>query len=97
VLDVELTSGRDGYAIQAPPGAIDIEQFRTLVAQARRQDDLEQRSKLLTDALGLWRGPALADVSTEEVRQRLYGGLEEERWVVGRPTLWLSTPLLYDV
>ncbi|MFF1823120.1 BTAD domain-containing putative transcriptional regulator [Kribbella sp. NPDC058245] len=91
VLDVELTSGRDGYAIQAPPGATDIEQYRTLVAQARRQDDLEQRSKLLTDALGLWRGPALADVSTEDVRQRLCGGLEEERWAAEE--LLLSTEL----
>ncbi|MFB6724787.1 BTAD domain-containing putative transcriptional regulator [Kribbella sp. NPDC056345] len=80
MLDVELTGGLDGYAIQAPPGSTDIEQFRTLVAQARRQDDLEQRSKLLTDALALWRGPALADVTTEDVRERLCAGLEEERW-----------------
>ncbi|MEU4287771.1 BTAD domain-containing putative transcriptional regulator [Kribbella sp. NPDC026596] len=80
VLDVELTSGREGYAIQTPLGTTDIEQFRSLVEQARRHDDLEQRSKLLTDALALWRGPALADVTTEDVRRRLCRGLEEARW-----------------
>ncbi|GAB3927789.1 BTAD domain-containing putative transcriptional regulator [Kribbella albertanoniae] len=91
LLDVELTSGREGYAIQAPAGSTDIEQYRTLVAQARQQDDLEQRSKLLTDALGLWRGPALADVTTEDVRQRLCGGLEEEHWAAEE--LLLTTEL----
>ncbi|GAA1681850.1 BTAD domain-containing putative transcriptional regulator [Kribbella yunnanensis] len=91
VLEVELTSGREGYAIQAPLGSTDIEQYRTLVAQARQQDDLEQRSKLLTDALGLWRGPALADVTTEDVRQRLCGGLEEEHWAAEE--LLLTTEL----
>ncbi|MEU4197593.1 BTAD domain-containing putative transcriptional regulator [Kribbella sp. NPDC026611] len=80
VLDVELTSGQAGYAIQTPPGSTDVEQFTTLVAQARMQDELERRSKLLTDALQLWRGPALADVTTEDVRRRLVGGLEEARW-----------------
>ncbi|MFC9692384.1 BTAD domain-containing putative transcriptional regulator [Kribbella sp. NPDC056951] len=91
MLDVELTGGRDGYAIQAPPGSTDIDHFRTLVAQARRQDDLEQRSKLLMDALGLWRGPALADVATDGVRERLCAGLEEERWAAEE--LRLSTQL----
>ncbi|TDD60781.1 hypothetical protein E1263_10050 [Kribbella antibiotica] len=91
VLEVELTSGPEGYAIQAPPGSSDIEQYRTLVAQARSHDDLDQRSKLLTDALHLWRGPALADVTTEDVRRRLCGGLEEEHWAAEE--LLLSTEL----
>ncbi len=90
-LEVELTSGREGYALKAPLGSTDIEQYRSLVAQARQQDDLEQRSKLLTDALGLWRGPALADVSTEDIRQRLCGGLEEEHWAAEE--LLLTTEL----
>jgi len=91
VLDVELTSGGEGYAIQAPPGSTDIERYRALVAQARQQEALEQRSGLLTEALGLWRGPALADVTTEDVRQRLCGGLEEERWAAEE--LLLTTEL----
>ncbi|MFB6724786.1 BTAD domain-containing putative transcriptional regulator [Kribbella sp. NPDC056345] len=91
VLDVELTSGREGYALMAPSGSTDIEQYRSLVAHARQQEDLEQRSKLLTDALGLWRGPALADVTTEDIRQRLCGGLEEEHWAAEE--LLLTTEL----
>ncbi|MFF0271301.1 BTAD domain-containing putative transcriptional regulator [Kribbella sp. NPDC004536] len=79
VLDVELTSGRDGYAIRSRPGQTDVEQFRSVVEQARRQDDLEQRSKLLADALALWRGPALADVTTDDVRRRLCRGLDEAK------------------
>ncbi|WP_132144445.1 AfsR/SARP family transcriptional regulator [Kribbella antiqua] len=75
--DVRLTSGSEGYAVL---GRTDIEEFTALVAQARRTDDLEHRSKLLTDALALWRGPALADVTTEDVRRRLCAGLEESRW-----------------
>ncbi|NUR94072.1 MAG: AfsR family transcriptional regulator, partial [Kribbellaceae bacterium] len=90
-LDVELTSGRDGYAIHSAPGQTDVEQFRSLVEQARRQDDLEQRSKLLTDALALWRGPALADVTTEDVRRRLCRGLDEEK--VAAQELRLTTEL----
>lgn len=78
--DVHLTSGSEGYAVQAPAGRTDIEQFNGLVAQARRTDDLEHRCKLLVDALSLWRGPALADVTTEDVRRRLCAGLEESRW-----------------
>lgn len=91
VLDVELTSGRGGYAIQSMPGQTDVEQFRSLVEQARRQDDLEQRSKLLMDALALWRGPALADVTTEDVRRRLCRGLDEAR--LAAQELRLSTEL----
>ncbi len=78
--DVRLTSGSEGYAVQAPAGRTDLEQFTGLVEQARQTDDLEQRSKLLIDALALWRGPALADVTTEDVRRRLCAGLEESRW-----------------
>lgn len=80
VLDVELTGGPEGYAVQVQAGRTDIQNFKDLVEQARRQGDLEQRAKLLSDALGIWRGRALADVATEDVRRRLCGGLEESRW-----------------
>ncbi|MFI7067742.1 BTAD domain-containing putative transcriptional regulator [Kribbella sp. NPDC050124] len=89
--DVRLTSGSEGYAVHAPHGRTDIEQFSDLVEQARRTDDLEHRSKLLADALALWRGPALADVTSEDVRRRLCAGLEESRWAAEE--LRLSTDL----
>lgn len=41
--------------------------------------DAAERNGLLRQALDLWRGPALADVASTELRQRLCAGLEEER------------------
>jgi hypothetical protein len=78
--DSKLVSGSHGYAIDAPTGRTDAELFAALVEQAKPLDDLEQRRKLLTDALALWRGPALADVASEDVRRRLCAGLDESRW-----------------
>jgi DNA-binding SARP family transcriptional activator len=45
---------------------------------ARRSDD-ESRITLLERALALWRGPALAAVTVEEVWLRLCRGLDEDR------------------
>jgi DNA-binding SARP family transcriptional activator len=78
--DSRLVSGPHGYAVEAPAGRTDIELFAALVEQAKPLDDLEQRRKLLVDALALWRGPALADVASEDVRRRLCAGLDESRW-----------------
>ncbi|ADB31760.1 transcriptional regulator, SARP family [Kribbella flavida DSM 17836] len=78
--DSRLLSGPHGYAVETPRGRTDVELFAALVEQAKPLDDLEQRRKLLIDALALWRGPALADVASEDVRRRLCAGLDESRW-----------------
>ncbi|MEV6284987.1 BTAD domain-containing putative transcriptional regulator [Kribbella sp. NPDC051770] len=78
--DSKLVSSPHGYAVDAPSGRTDVELFAALVEQAKPLGDLEQRHKLLTDALALWRGPALADVASEDVRRRLCAGLDESRW-----------------
>ncbi|WP_460652605.1 AfsR/SARP family transcriptional regulator [Kribbella endophytica] len=78
--DSKLVTGSLGYAIEVPTGRTDVELFAALVEQAKPLDDLEQRRKLLVDALALWRGPALADVASEDVRRRLCAGLDESRW-----------------
>ncbi|MGC4942159.1 BTAD domain-containing putative transcriptional regulator [Kribbella sp. DT2] len=78
--DSRLVNGSHGYAIEGAGGRTDVELFAALVEQAKPLDDLEQRRKLLTDALALWRGPALADVASETVRRRLCVGLDESRW-----------------
>lgn len=78
--DSKLVTGSHGYAIEVPTGRTDVELFAALVEQAKPLDDLEQRRKLLVDALALWRGPALADVASEDVRRRLCAGLDESRW-----------------
>jgi DNA-binding SARP family transcriptional activator len=42
-------------------------------------EDPVRRSAGLAEALGLWRGKPLEDVTTEEIRARLCAGIEEER------------------
>jgi DNA-binding SARP family transcriptional activator len=69
----------NGYLINIDPNAVDISRFDRLVKRARAADDLAERSRLLTDALSLWRGPAFADVEPPELRDRLAGHLDQQR------------------
>ncbi|MGW0825850.1 AfsR/SARP family transcriptional regulator [Streptomyces sp. NPDC002845] len=55
----------DGYALRVPYDAIDLLRFRNLVAAAetvRRDGGRERAAALLSDALGLWQQPPLADL-----------------------------------
>jgi DNA-binding SARP family transcriptional activator len=62
----ELIEGQPGgYRLTADPGAVDAVRFGRLVAQARDAEG-SRRVQLLRDALGLWRGPAMADVGLED-------------------------------
>jgi DNA-binding SARP family transcriptional activator len=53
-----------GYLIQVDPDQVDLFRFRRLVADARTAPDPEA-SALLSEALALWQGPALADAGGE--------------------------------
>src|SRR5207245_1903438 len=68
-----------GYLLRLEPGALDVHRFRALTAQAREMPDPRDRIALLTDALGVWRGPALADVRDEPFAVAAAGRLDEER------------------
>ncbi len=61
---LRLVRRAGGYLLDADPGAIDLHRFQRLVDQAGRPgtDDL-RRAALLDEAVALWRGPALADLS----------------------------------
>lgn len=74
---VHLVTRGTGYAIEVPPGAVDLDRFRQLVRQGRAAADPATRSAYLRQALSLWRGPALADVATGPVRTQLCAGLDE--------------------
>nr|WP_262401639.1 winged helix-turn-helix domain-containing protein [Actinomadura sp. CNU-125] len=50
-----------GYALAAAPDAVDAGRFAALLVRARDTADALARSRLLGDALALWRGPAFAD------------------------------------
>src|SRR5689334_10876450 len=53
-----------GYVLQVSPSDIDVNQFADLVEGARSAPPAEAAAQL-TRALGMWRGPALADFAGE--------------------------------
>jgi DNA-binding SARP family transcriptional activator len=67
-----------GYLIRVEPGELDLLRFEGLVAEAERSPP-ERRAALLREALGLWRGPALADLANEQFAQAEIRRLEELR------------------
>ncbi|MFI9379578.1 BTAD domain-containing putative transcriptional regulator [Kutzneria sp. NPDC052558] len=75
---MELAAQGTGYLLRCDPMAIDVHRFLALVAQARETTDDPARLKLLDEALGLWRGPVMADVAPA---QAFGAGLEEARLV----------------
>jgi DNA-binding SARP family transcriptional activator/tetratricopeptide (TPR) repeat protein len=76
---VELSRSPAGYTLVVDPGTVDAHRFTRYLDQARRAADPATRADLLHQALRLWRGPALADVASGELRERLCAGLEEQR------------------
>jgi DNA-binding SARP family transcriptional activator/tetratricopeptide (TPR) repeat protein len=88
---VALSRRGRGYAIDVDPMSVDAHRFESLLARARAIDIPEQRSEVLREALDLWRGPVLADVGTEIVRQRLGARLEEHRR--DAEELWITSEL----
>ncbi|WP_283137936.1 AfsR/SARP family transcriptional regulator [Rhizohabitans arisaemae] len=59
VADVILTRA-PGYQAQIPAGSLDVALFNQLLVQARRANTPQETTELLSGALALWRGPALA-------------------------------------
>lgn len=66
-----------GYVLACDPTGIDAHRFGALATSARQEVDDARRVDLLDEALGLWRGPALAGSVPEHVRGLLTGHLEE--------------------
>jgi DNA-binding SARP family transcriptional activator len=60
-----IATSRAGYAVQIERGELDLARFEELAEAARTTRDPARRAALLADALGLWRGPALADFRAE--------------------------------
>ncbi|GHH31470.1 hypothetical protein GCM10017774_11100 [Lentzea cavernae] len=77
--EVRLVSEGDGYALHCDPLRVDAHRFRALLRQARTADDDARRVAVLDEALALWRGPALAGIAANGVRDVLSSGLEEAR------------------
>ncbi|AHH96916.1 BTAD domain-containing putative transcriptional regulator [Kutzneria viridogrisea] len=59
-----------GYLIRVAPGELDLDVFRTLVAESERAataGDLDTAAGRLRQAGALWRGPALSDVPSDSL------------------------------
>ncbi|MCA1844638.1 MAG: AAA family ATPase [Actinobacteria bacterium] len=71
-----------GYVLTVDPDAVDALRFESLAARGREQaagGDQEQAAATLWEAMGLWRGPALADVADAPLARAEAARLEEAR------------------
>src|SRR5262249_39876712 len=73
-----LETKSPGYRLDVAAGELDLDRFRALVEEARAAP-ADERSGQLREALGLWRGPALADFAFEAWATNEIGRLEEMR------------------
>jgi DNA-binding SARP family transcriptional activator/tetratricopeptide (TPR) repeat protein len=73
-----LATSGPGYMLQIRDDEVDANRFRRLVEEDSRAP-AEERAVRLREALGLWRGPALADVAYEPFAQTEIAVLEELR------------------
>jgi predicted ATPase/DNA-binding SARP family transcriptional activator len=68
-----------GYRIRVEDGELDAARFRLALREADRTDDPGARGRLLTEALGLWRGPAFTDFADAAFVRAEAARLEESR------------------
>jgi predicted ATPase/DNA-binding SARP family transcriptional activator len=71
-----------GYRLRVGPGELDAERFEQLVEDGRRalaDRRADEAGGLLREALGLWRGPPLADLLYAPFVQAEIARLEEQR------------------
>ncbi|WP_433333297.1 BTAD domain-containing putative transcriptional regulator [Spirillospora sp. CA-294931] len=66
-----------GYALQTD--RVDARRFEALRSEARESAEPRVKAELLGEALGLWRGPVLADFADEEFARATITRLEELR------------------
>ena len=60
-----ITTDRGGYRIQVGPDELDAQRFELALAEARAAAAPDDRLRLLNDALAIWRGEPLEDLSDE--------------------------------
>src|SRR5215210_7546617 len=72
----------NGYLLHVEPGELDLDRCERLAHQGREAlaaEDPGRAAGLLREALGLWRGPPLAEFAFESFAQGEIGRLEELR------------------
>jgi len=73
-----ISTRTPGYVLEAPPGDVDVDRFEELVDRARGEKP-QSAAATLREALGLSRGPPLADMAYESFAQAEISRLEELR------------------
>jgi DNA-binding SARP family transcriptional activator/ABC-type transport system substrate-binding protein/streptogramin lyase len=77
-----LVTKAGGYVLRVAPDQLDITRFEQLLAEGRRANaagDPSAAAETLRAAIGLWRGPALADLEYEPFARNEIERLEELR------------------
>jgi DNA-binding SARP family transcriptional activator len=77
--DGVLITRPPGYELRLARGQLDLHRFERLVADARAAAEPAAAAAKLRDALGLWRGPPLADLAYESFCQAEIARLDELR------------------
>jgi DNA-binding SARP family transcriptional activator len=77
--DGVLVTRAPGYVLRVRDGELDRERFDRLVERASEEPDPKTRAAMLREALELWRGPPLADLTYEPFAQPAIARLEEAR------------------
>ncbi|QFG24563.1 BTAD domain-containing putative transcriptional regulator [Actinomadura sp. WMMB 499] len=76
-----LVSASPGYALRLPPESVDAWRFEGLLDRARTVTDPRAARSRLAEALGLWQGPAFAEVADEPWATAETARLDELRLV----------------
>jgi DNA-binding SARP family transcriptional activator/predicted RNA-binding Zn ribbon-like protein len=76
--DLPIATRADGYLVDAGHRR-DTDEFVELSRRAAEATGPAERVRLYDEALGLWRGPLLADVADDRLRNRLDPALREMR------------------
>jgi YVTN family beta-propeller protein len=74
-----LRTRSPGYVLELEPGALDLQAFSALRAEARDASDPARAAEVLHEALALWRGAPLADLDGEPFGTAAAAQLEEQR------------------
>ncbi|WP_282798322.1 BTAD domain-containing putative transcriptional regulator, partial [Streptomyces sp. CC224B] len=74
-----VESGPAGYTLRVPPEAVDAGRFAVLLKRARGTDPPEERVRLFTEALDLWRGDAFAGFAGQPFARGAVDRLDEAR------------------
>ncbi len=92
----KLETRGSGYLLSVGPDEVDAARFERLAAEgraARARRDLDRASAVLREALGIWRGPALADFVYEVFAREEAMRLEELRLAVLEERIWADLEL----